>query len=129
LLRRSDQAVVAWLVVLSLVGMAAYWVVQGGLCGRLVMIDRAAPLEARFRVDLNRAEWPELSQLPQVGETLARRIVESRNVNGPFKENEDLKRVRGIGPRTYELIKPYLLPRPTQLEVVSEVSQRSKRIP
>jgi competence protein ComEA len=117
LLRHADQAVIAGLVVLSLVAMAAYYVVQGGFRGGLIEIDRAAPLEARYRVDINVAEWPELSQLPQIGETLARRIVESRSVNGPFKDNDDLRRVRGIGPRTMELIKPYLLPLPGQAEV------------
>ena len=129
LLRRADQAVVAALVMLSLVGMAAYYVVQGGLRGGLIEIDRASPLEARFRVDLNQAEWPELSQLPEVGETLARRIVESRSVNGPFRDNDDLQRVRGIGPRTMERIKPYLLPRPSQKEVAGGSAVPSENLP
>jgi competence protein ComEA len=117
LLRHADQAVVAGLVVLSLVGMAAYFVVQGGFRGGLIEIDRATPLEARFRVDINQAEWPEFSQLPEVGETLARRIVDSRAMNGSFKDNDDLRRVRGIGPRTLERIRPYLLPLPGHEEV------------
>jgi competence protein ComEA len=129
LLRRGDQAVVAALVMLSLAGMAAYYVVQGGFRGSLIEIDRASPLEARFRVDLNQAEWPELSQLPEVGETLARRIVESRSVNGPFKDNDDLQRVRGIGPRTMERIKPYLLPRPSQQEVAGGSASPSENLP
>ena len=114
LLRHADQAVVAGLVVLSLLGMAAYFVIQGGFRGGLVEIDRAGPLEARFRVDINHAE---LSQLPEVGETLARRIVDSRTEVGPFRDNDDLRRVRGIGPKTLERIKPYLLPMPGQHEV------------
>jgi competence protein ComEA len=117
LLRHAERAVVAALVVLSLLGMAAYFVVQGGLRGGLIEIDRAGPLEARFRVDINHAEWPELSQLPEVGETLARRIVDSRAEVGPYKDNDDLRRVRGIGPKTLERIKPYLLPVPGQREV------------
>ena len=61
---------------------------------------------------MNEADWPELSQLPGVGETLAQRIVESRETAGAFVDNEDLQRVRGIGPRTFERIKPYLRPMP-----------------
>jgi competence protein ComEA len=117
LLRHADQAAVAAMVLLSLLGMAAYFVVQGGFRGGLVEIDRAGPLEARFRVDINHAEWPELSQLPEVGETLARRIVDSRTEIGPFRDNDDLRRMRGIGPKTLERIKPYLLPVPGQREV------------
>ena len=78
----ADQAAVAGLVLLALVGMAAYWVVQGGLSGELIEIDRAEPLEARFQVDVNQATWPELSQMPMIGEVLARRIVELRQTQG-----------------------------------------------
>ena len=67
----SDQAAVAGLVCLALVGMAVYWVVQGGWRGELIEIDRAAPLAARFQVDVNAADWPELAQVPGIGETLA----------------------------------------------------------
>lgn len=116
-LRAADQAAVAGLVLAALVGMGAYWIVQGGLTGGLIEIDRAPPLVARFQVDVNSAGWPELSQLPDVGETLARRIVESRDTNGRFGDLNDLLRVNGIGPRTLEGMKPYLLPMPDQDEV------------
>ena len=109
--------------------MAAYFVVQGGFRGGLIEIDRAGPLEARFRVDINQAEWPELSQLPEVGETLARRIVDSRTANGPFRDNDDLRRVRGIGPRTMERIKPYLLPMPGQHEVAGDSAVHADAMP
>src|SRR5262245_15014827 len=81
LLRQTDQAAVALLVVLALGGMGVYWVVQGGPRGELIEIDRADPLTARFLVDINKADWPELAELPEVGETLARRIVDSREQN------------------------------------------------
>src|SRR3954465_11949687 len=93
-LRRMDQAVVAALVTLALMGMGVYWVVQGGPRGELIQIDRADPLTARFQVDINKAEWPELAELPDVGETMARRIVESRTVQGPFRDHDELRRVR-----------------------------------
>jgi DNA uptake protein ComE-like DNA-binding protein len=73
-----DQAAVAVLVTLSLVGMGVYWVVQGGPRGELIEIDRAEPLTARYLVDINKAEWSEFAELPDIGETLAQRIVDSR---------------------------------------------------
>jgi competence protein ComEA len=120
LLRAADQAAVAGLVLAALVGMAAYWVVQGGLSGELIEIDRAEPLVARFQVDVNKASWPELSQVPTIGEVLARRIVESRQTKGRFVDHADLLRVNGIGPRTLERMEPYLLPMPGQEEVAGE---------
>jgi competence protein ComEA len=59
---------------------------------------------------LAQADWPELSLLPDIGEQLAKRIVANRRQNGPFRDLEDLRRVRGIGPRTLEGMKPFLLP-------------------
>lgn len=123
LLRRMDQAAVAMLVVAALAGMAAYWVAQGGHRGQLIEIDRAEHLTARYQVDLNRADWPEFAELPDIGETLARRIVESRAAAGPFGDHNDLMRVRGIGPRTLDKLRPYLLPMPDQQDVATEVKQ------
>jgi competence protein ComEA len=119
-LRHADQAAVAVLALAALVGMGVYWVVQGGPRGELIEIDRAEPLVARFRVDINSAGWPELAQLPTVGEVLARRIVESRQDDGAFVDHEDLLRVNGIGPRTLQRMKPYLLPMADRDEVAGD---------
>src|SRR5262245_24003898 len=51
-----------------------------------------------FRVDVNRADRAELLQLPNCGETLARRILEHRQEHGPFRSLDDLRKVHGIGP-------------------------------
>ncbi|MCI0493087.1 MAG: helix-hairpin-helix domain-containing protein, partial [Planctomycetes bacterium] len=106
LLRRLDQAAVASLVLAALMGMGAYWFVQGGHRGNLIEIDRAEPITARYLVDINKAAWPEFAELPKVGEILARRIVESRAAAGPFGDHDDLMRVNGIGPLTLEKMKP-----------------------
>jgi competence protein ComEA len=121
-LRRLDQVTVAALVLIALAGMGVYWVVQGGPRGELIEIDRAEPLTARYLVDINKAEWPELAEVPNLGESLARRIVDSRKTQGAYKANDDLLRVRGIGQRTLERLKPYLLPMPNQHEVAGKSS-------
>jgi len=109
-LRRADQCGVALLVALGFLGTVAWWWSHGGLSGRLVEIERIESRQAEFLVDVNHAGWPELAQLPRIGETLARRIVESRERDGPFRTYEDLRRVKGIGPRTVERLRMYLLP-------------------
>jgi competence protein ComEA len=116
-LRAADQATVAVLVLAALVGMGVYWVVAGGPRGELIEINRARPLMARFRVDVNEAPWPELAEVPGIGETLARRIVDSRLHAGRYADLEDLMRVQGIGPRTLERMRPFLLPMPDRDEV------------
>ncbi|MGE0609858.1 MAG: ComEA family DNA-binding protein [Pirellulales bacterium] len=108
MLRKADQAAVATILLLSLVALSGYWLSRGGGRGGLVEFDQAPPQTARFEVDINSADWPELAQLPDLGETLARRIVESRENDGPFHELQDLRRVRGIGPKTLDRMRPYL---------------------
>jgi competence protein ComEA len=109
-LRRVDQAVVAVLVAASLLSMGAYCSVHAWKRERLIEIDRQPQREAAFVVDVNQADWPELCQIPEIGETLARRIVELRQQEGPYRDLNDLLRVRGIGPRTLEKMRPHLMP-------------------
>ena len=112
LLRRADQAAVAALLASALAAMIGWWACHGGGRGGPIEIERAEPLTARFEVDVNAADWPELIQLPGVGEKLAQRIVESRRTIGPFASHDDLRRVRGLGPKKLEQIRPYLRPLP-----------------
>lgn len=53
-------------------------------------------------IDVNTAGAAVLESLPGVGPTLAQRIVEYRETNGPFQSPEDLVDVPGIGPATLE---------------------------
>lgn len=116
LLRRADQACAGVILAVSLLAMGVYLFTHRGKDG-LIDIDRAEPRQVQFQVDLNAAEWPELTLLPGVGETLARRIVESRQIDGPFADHTDLQRVRGIGPKTLDSVRPYLLPMPESSNV------------
>ena len=54
------------------------------------------------KINLNKATAAELSQLKGIGMKYAKRIVEFRDKNGPFKQVEDLLKVQGIGPKTLE---------------------------
>jgi len=121
-LRRYDQrAVVFWLVI-ALGAISVWWARQGGLSGRVIELDRAPPIEVRYQVDINTADWPELVQLPGVGETLAMRIIESRRTGGPFRDHKDLRRVRGIGPKTLDALRPHLLPMPDDQAVAEQAA-------
>jgi competence ComEA-like helix-hairpin-helix protein len=68
---------------------------------------RGAPPE-RAVLDLNRAGAAELDALPGIGPVLARRIVEHRARHGPFRRVEELRAVRGVGPRLLNRLRPRL---------------------
>lgn len=48
--------------------------------------------------------------MPELGETLAKRIVLSRETFGPFRNADDLLRVKGIGPRKMDQLRPFIAP-------------------
>jgi competence protein ComEA len=108
LLRRRDQAAAAVLAALGIAAVLGWLAVRGGMAGRMIEADRPEPKTAQFQLDINTADNAEWLQLPGVGGQLARRIVENRRQHGPFHTLEDLRRVRGIGPKTFEKLRPYL---------------------
>lgn len=57
------------------------------------------------KISINRGDLEALDSLPDIGPTIAKRIVEYREINGFFKKLEDLKQVSGIGPTTFTKLK------------------------
>ena len=60
-----------------------------------------------FPVNINTASQKELDALPGIGEVLAQRIIDYRSANGPFSTVDELTKVKGIGEKTLEKLKPY----------------------
>ena len=57
------------------------------------------------KVNLNTATSADLQTLPGIGPSKALAIIEYRETNGAFKTIDDLKKVAGIGEKTYEKLK------------------------
>lgn len=72
-------------------------------------IDQRDAPGAGFAVNINTASADELSLLPSVGPTLAQRIVEERQRQGPFDNVDALSRTPGIGPNRVEQLRPYIV--------------------
>lgn len=56
-------------------------------------------------INLNTADATTLQELPGIGEVTARKIVDDRTSNGPFRSVEDLQRVSGIGAAKFAQLK------------------------
>src|SRR5438477_13192210 len=56
-------------------------------------------------VNINNASKEELDSLKGIGPVKAQAIIDYRNQNGPFKSLDDIKKVKGIGDKTYDEIK------------------------
>ena len=57
------------------------------------------------KININTASAEELQTLYRVGPKYAARIIEYRELNGPFETPEEIINVSGIGPKTFELNK------------------------
>ena len=79
----------------------------------LVEMDASAPASAPWdaalresrQVDLNAATSEDLERLPNVGPSLAQKILEYRRTLGRFRRTDELLQVPGIGPKTYDALK------------------------
>jgi competence protein ComEA len=60
-------------------------------------------------VNINTASSEELQLLPRVGPSLAGRIIEFREANGPFQTVEEILAVKGIGESSFEKLEPYIV--------------------
>jgi competence ComEA-like helix-hairpin-helix protein len=59
-------------------------------------------------LDLNTATAAQLAQVPGIGASSAKAIVQFRRKSGPFERVEDLLSIRGISARKLEQIRPYV---------------------
>lgn len=66
------------------------------------------PLPALNSISLNSATVEDLIQLPDVGRVLAQRIIDYRTRLNGYTSLDELKEVKGIGTKRFEIISPYL---------------------
>jgi competence protein ComEA len=93
--------------------LAMFAVLCATLAGGARLVLGAEPAHP---IDINTASVAELTALPGIGESKAKAIVAYRAAD-PFKTVEDLKKVQGIGDKTFEVLRP-------QITVAAEPKQK-----
>ncbi|MBN2381301.1 helix-hairpin-helix domain-containing protein [bacterium] len=63
------------------------------------------PGQSDIRININTANAHELQRLPRIGLKTAERIIAYRQSHGLFASPEQIMKVKGVGPKTYEKIK------------------------
>ena len=113
ILRYRDQITlfVCSMIALLALGEYMYWNEQ--VTHQVIEIDRMPYVETPLQIDLNSAPWTEFALIPGIGEQKAREIIRVRNeLGGAFADENELLKVEGIGPKTLDVMRPYLGPLP-----------------
>ena len=75
--------------------------------GRLsVAVPPTNTAAAEHAININTATADELQSIPHVGEKLAAKIIEHREINGPFRRVEHLMLIQGISDKRFRKIRP-----------------------
>ena len=77
----------------------------------IVLLALALPVNAEDtgKININTASADQLVQLKGVGPNYAAAIVAYREAEGPFKAPEDIMKVKGLGPKTFETNKEMII--------------------
>lgn len=123
---RNETAVLLFLIITFIAGMGVWFyrtrwaplpeilvdaVVEERISKGPIGVDDTEVVEndtLHIKLLLNSAEREDLEGLPGIGATIAGRIVEYRRQHGEFYSLDELLKIKGIGPKTLERIKPYL---------------------
>ena len=129
MLKRLAAFVIPALALLACGVMLGIFLMQTRTAGT-ICVQRAAPEEAAEstqtvaeeavdataddRLDLNTATAEELQELPGIGEVIAQRIIDYRELCGRFLDPEQLMEVDGIGQAKYEKLRELVTVRNTE---------------
>ena len=102
--KRSLPAPLRGVLLLTLAALVA----TVAATGTAAAAPKADPATPTVSVDLNSASVAELQAVRGIGQSLAKRIVAFRDEHGPFERVDDLLKVRGIGEKSLEKLRPYV---------------------
>ena len=105
-------------VLIALAAMAAAWIATAAAGRPSAPIVPAASATApggggiaERPIDLNAATWEEITLLPGIGETRARRIIAYRERAGAFRSLDELRQISGIGDALIQRIRDRVIVR------------------
>lgn len=101
--RRERIVLICMVIILSVIYVIAFCRHEQWKRQYTIVIE-----ELQSHVSINHAGQRELESLPGIGPALAQQIIEYREHHGYFTTLEGLKKVKGIGDKKLQKLKPFI---------------------
>ncbi len=114
LFSKRDRIALAVIAALIIGGWSTRFLTQHGrneitiIRGAVEVPEGMFAVDPTAPVDINSADAKILESLPGIGPTKAVAIIKWREQHGPFSKPEDIMKVKGIGPKTFDAMKSRL---------------------
>jgi len=99
-LTRQERQVVLFLAAMALAGIGISFAAK--INSRIGKVITAGADNHLSKIDINQVAFEDLLHMRGISPSLAKKIIEYRNNNGPFKSCAELKKVKGIGNYRYD---------------------------
>ena len=80
-------------------------------------------------INLNTATSAQLQEVPGIGPVTADKILKMRKSYGPFKSVDDLRAIKGIGPKRLEKMRKYLTIEKLSRKGDSKAAEKNPSVP
>ena len=104
-LTKDEKKVLLFLLATLFIGTGVLYYKKVNPAPRPLINFEEKEIKNYKKININKATMGDLMKLKGIGPAFAERIVSFREKHGPFENAEDIKRVKGIGERTYEKMK------------------------
>ena len=108
LIGRKDLETAIFLALLALSLCSGYMVYRWIFPTPRTTITRPEELKYEYKVNINTDSMIELMLIPQVGKKTALKILEYRSTHGNFTAIDQLLKIKGIGQKTLDKMRPHL---------------------
>lgn len=104
-LNSQEKKVLVFIAALVLIGIGVSYFQKQTKRSIQISSFNLGPENQSTKININTATNEDLVKIPGIGPELALRIIEFRELRGPFSNIEELKSVRGIGDKKFQDLK------------------------
>jgi len=107
-LTKEERLALVCLGAVLLLGILTHYFSKTNPAIRNFLNSSGREIPRHLKVDVNRATYDDLVNIPYIGEKTARVILSLRESQGKFTDLNEIRYIPGIGKSKFDMIKKYL---------------------